>query len=202
MIQVLRAIALSISLSLLAFASTSFGDNPGTIPFGEPVFSGTGCPRGTASYLATEDALTVLFDSYTAEWGPGISYREHFKNCRVEIPLTIPRGWTALVESVDYRGFAELESKTRLFFHSWFRLGHWQFGTSRATSFVGPVDVDIFRRDSSRWKLRRLPCGRSTKLFLYSHAWVTGVRRQKAFFTLDSLNTVVDFRLKWQQCGR
>jgi hypothetical protein len=76
----------------------------------DSVYSGNGCPPGTAAVVTSPDGkdLTILFDRFVAEAGGAAGILSDSKECRVETDLTIPEGFRIGVYKVDYRGFVLL----------------------------------------------------------------------------------------------
>lgn len=74
-------------------------------------YGGTGCPDGTVSHVLSDDrqVMTLIFDQYVAQIGPGVNTKENRKNCQLNINLRYPGGFQFSVFSADYRGYANLE---------------------------------------------------------------------------------------------
>src|SRR5687767_10276412 len=62
---------------------------------GHPQYSGTGCPAGSASSTLSSDrkTLSLLFDNYIVEAGAPSQLKVNVKNCRIQIPFTVPPGY-------------------------------------------------------------------------------------------------------------
>jgi hypothetical protein len=73
-------------------------------------FAGSGCPAGSvAGQLATDlTTLTLLYDSFVSQAGPGIQASEYRKNCQLNVKLEYPQGWQFSVFKADYRGYAQV----------------------------------------------------------------------------------------------
>jgi hypothetical protein len=74
-------------------------------------YGGTGCPQGSVGSIISEDGttMTLIFDSYVASMGSGISITESRKNCQLNIDLLYPAGFQYSVFSADYRGYVALD---------------------------------------------------------------------------------------------
>lgn len=185
----------------VCFASASaFATGPGMIPFGEPVYSGSGCPAHSVSSLRTEDAFTLLFDSYGVE----STGRAATKNCHLRIPVSVPAGWSAEVTSVDYRGFARLDKGALAILTTWFRFGLRQFGGSIPTVLKGVRDDDFFRRDTAfHFPGSQTVCGKTTvQLDLWTILTAAAPARREAIAALDSADGALSFSLRWKPCRR
>jgi hypothetical protein len=51
----------------------------------------------------------LIFDSYVASIGPGVSAIESRKNCQLNIDLKYPGGFQYSVFTTEYRGYAALD---------------------------------------------------------------------------------------------
>lgn len=88
--------------------------DPGSTPSGHEVtisgisFAGSGCPAGTVAGQLSNDLTTVtlLYDSFVAQAGKGITPSEYRKNCQLNVKLLYPQGWQFSIFKADYRGYA------------------------------------------------------------------------------------------------
>jgi hypothetical protein len=85
--------------------------NPTDVQIESFVYGGTGCPSNTVSSVLSDDRtiMTLIFDQYVAQIGPGVSVTENRKNCQLNIDLRYPGGFQYSVFSADYRGYAYLD---------------------------------------------------------------------------------------------
>lgn len=188
-------------LFVLISKISAFGDTVPS-PFGNPTYSGSGCPKNSVGFLPTEDAFSLLFSKYTAEKGPNVSAAQAFKYCYLKIPVTVPAGYRAEITTVDYRGFTSLQNRTSSYIHTSFYLGAYQYGSSPLSHFKGPNEIDFFRRDTSLYS-RKNWCsnGRTTiPLNLYTLMSVTGSRNAASGITMDSADGVVELKMGLTRC--
>lgn len=75
------------------------GANPGaTPPSGVQItgvsYAGSGCNAGTVASILSSDlsTLTLLYDSFVAQAGNGLSPSEYRKNCQLNVGLKYPQG--------------------------------------------------------------------------------------------------------------
>lgn len=185
-------------LGICLLSTSVYADNPGTIPFGNPVYAGTGCPKHSVSSLKTEEAITLLFSAYGVE----SSGRLSAKNCHLRVPVTIPSGWRAEITSVDYRGFAGVDKGAWMSLVSWFQFGYRQFGGSSPTLIKGEYDDDFFRRDTAiRWPGVKPVCGGGTvPLDLYNVLSAYAPRGRGAIASIDAVDGALSFSLNWSRC--
>ena len=73
-------------------------------------FAGSGCPAGSVAGQLSGDSttLTVLYDSFVSQAGPGVKVSEYRKNCQLNVKLKYPQGWQFSVFKADYRGYAQI----------------------------------------------------------------------------------------------
>ncbi|MFW7378633.1 MAG: DUF4360 domain-containing protein [Oligoflexus sp.] len=88
-----------------------FPDAPNAFTIKNMTYNGTGCPLGTVANTISNDrrAFTLIYDSFVAEAGPGISLRESRKFCQLTMDIEAPSGWSFALSTFDYRGYAYLE---------------------------------------------------------------------------------------------
>ncbi len=188
----LAAVTMAVGLSGAAQAETL----PGFIPFGTPESSGTGCAQGTIAFSPTESAFTVLFDSYVASAGAGSTKGDATKFCFIKIPVTVPDGYQIKMESVDYRGFANVSQGASAQIQSWFLLsgkGFASLGQSKPTRIVGEQELDFFRRDvpGGKEKHQWSPCGGEFDLHLASYVITAAKKKAQAYVAVDSADGAV-----------
>lgn len=192
--KLLLALAFYLSPAILAESDPTL--------FTTLTYRGSGCPQNTVTFLPTDDAFTLLFEDYFAEKGPGILAKESYKYCNLQIPINVPAGYRADIESVDYRGLARMDSGDRGYLYTYFDFGSYQHGTSAVGRFLGPDEVEFFKRDTGRYS-RRNWCSdgrRAIQLKLHTSLWVTGSRRTRSAITMDSSDGVVALRLVLTRC--
>jgi hypothetical protein len=100
----------------LAAASPVIVDTLADAPSGHEVqivglaFAGSGCPAGSVSGQLSSDltTITLLYASFVAQAGNGISPSNYRKNCQLNVKLKYPSGWQFSVFKADYRGYAQI----------------------------------------------------------------------------------------------
>lgn len=77
--------------------------------------AGPGCPQGTISSSISDDGttLTLGFDAYQTDVGPGVSDSPRELNCDIFATLRYPLGCTSASVRTTYHGFAELDEGVR-----------------------------------------------------------------------------------------
>lgn len=73
-------------------------------------FAGSGCPADSVSGQLSTDLtlLTLLYTSFVAQAGNGLSPSNYRKNCQLNVKLKYPQGWQFSVFKADYRGYAQI----------------------------------------------------------------------------------------------
>jgi hypothetical protein len=197
-------------LALMALAvggnALALGPDPTKVKIAGISYAGSGCPAGSVSEMLSPDreAFTLLFDSYIAEAGPGISLANGRKNCQVAVDLRFPQGWSYTIFDVDYRGFAQLDpgtvgtQKTTYYFQ----------GSSQSVSlqsnYTGPKNADYHIRDSLGldavvWS----PCGATRAVNMNTQVRVTASGSRRALMTIDSIDGQLKHRygIRWRRCS-
>jgi len=154
-------------------------------------FAGSGCPAGTvaANVSADASAFSLLFDSFIAEAGPGVSMMESRKACTINLDLAVPQGWSYAVSSVETRGFASLDSGTTATqMNRYYFQGSTQTATFRS-DLRGPLNrdysvVDQLGLNSQVWS----PCGASRSLNLTVEARVSATSGRRALLTVNTVD--------------
>jgi len=100
------------TLTLAAPAARATGPDPNDVYIQTFTYAGSGCPAGSVANATdeTKTVLTLLYDSYVAQVGPGTLPADHRKNCQINLDVHYPSGWQFSLFSVDYRGFEDLDS--------------------------------------------------------------------------------------------
>lgn len=140
----------SINFLILAFIFALFQTQPtlaandeDTFTFDNPVLSGTGCPAGTTSVIASPDntTLSLLFDRFEAkvphndtdndndadsDENPVKDKRDNpklsHKLCNIVLGANLPKGFAldSFEVAIDFRGFTQVEKGARAVFKSLF----------------------------------------------------------------------------------
>lgn len=194
-------------LMAATLTTSAFAYGPDYVTINSISYAGSGCPAGTVAENLSDDfqAFTLLFDSYFAEVGPGVPYREKRKNCQIAVDLSFPQGWSFTIMDVDYRGYTSLDrGVTGLQRSSYYFQG--QRATARLTSrFRGPTDDDYHVRDTLGISaLVWSPCGASRALNMNTQVRVDNRRNRRGsgLMTLDSIDGQLThiYGIKWRRC--
>lgn len=90
------------------------------LPFqvGQPRMEGTGCPSGSVQAIVSSDgaSVSILFDSFTITGKKGANQWDLMRKfCSFRIPLNVSPGFNLDVQTIDYRGFANLSNNNHAF---------------------------------------------------------------------------------------
>lgn len=196
-----------IGTSLLAFAGSALASGPEYVRVRSLSYAGTGCPAGTVASNVSPDnqALTLLFDSYFAEVGPGLPLSAGRKNCQVVVSLDFPPGWSYTLATVDYRGFLSLDAGvTATQSSSYYFQGGFGTGTL-STTVAGPVARDYQIRDvlglsAQVWS----PCGANRALNINTQVRADNSRNRngRGLITKDSIDLTLKqiYGITWRRC--
>lgn len=89
-------------------ASTAFATPK--VTYGKAKLSGKGCPGTGASFTPAPDgkSFSILFDDMVVSSDKSLAY----KDCAVMVPVKLPTGYRLDVQTLDLRGFVQLEALT------------------------------------------------------------------------------------------
>jgi len=171
------------------------------------VYAGTGCIAGSVAENIAEDntAFTLLFDSFVAEIGPGISRRESRKFCQLNMELSHSAGWSFAILDLNTRGYVGLDRNVEALQKTSFYFQGSPVTGEVEESFVGFLDDDyesnhIIPADQANWS----PCGESRSLNVKTQVRLNNShnRRGTGIITADSLDgqMYTTFGLVWKQC--
>ena len=174
---------------------------------GNPSYGGSGCPAGTASVSLSpsEDAISILFDEFSATAGGEGGKRVDRKSCNLSIPVSIPQGYSVSVFQVDYRGFNYIPSSgsyTRLnteYFWAGIR------GPMFSKLFVGPQNKDFTTSNGILASaLVWTPCGASVNLRVNSSIMAqTNRNMDQTDIMVDSadITSGLVYHIQWRRCN-
>ncbi|KAF1978877.1 hypothetical protein BU23DRAFT_524477 [Bimuria novae-zelandiae CBS 107.79] len=171
-------------------------------------YGGTGCPQNSLSYQLSSDKtlITLIFDSYIASIGPGISVTEQRKNCQINVDIQYPGGFQYSVLSADYRGYASIQKGVTGTLKSTYYFSGQTDQSSTEYTFTGPVIGDYLKHDqaastSTVWS----PCGASGLLNINSQVRLAStVPTATGLLTTDSTDlkfTQIAY-VQWQKCPK
>jgi len=182
------------------------GPSPNDVFIKSFTYAGSGCPAGSVANAtdAAKDILTLIYDQYVAQIGPGTMPTDHRKNCQINLDVHYPQGWQFSVFSVDYRGFEALDAHV-----TGHQLATYYFSgnspqITAATTFNGPstqnyVITENFDVTSLVWS----PCGYDYPLNINSQIYLTETNpNANGLLTTDSTDFkfTQEFHLQWRQC--
>lgn len=207
MISTFKKLAMVGSAFAMLAASSAFAQAPDYVRVRSINFAGSGCPAGSVATNVSPDrqAFTLLFDSYIAEVGPGISAREKRKNCVVNVDLDFPQGWSYTIFTVDYRGYLDLANghvgtqQTSYYFQG-------SSATARLTTNVrGPQARDYQIRDTlGVTALVWSPCGAQRALNMNTEVRIDNTRNRNlsSIMTIDSIDGQFKhiYGIQWRRC--
>ena len=157
---------------------------------GEPTLGGSGCKKGTVSWVLSPDdhTLSILFDDYRVEAGNGT--RVDVKECTISIPIQVPSGHFLTVFQVDYRGFNSLPKGAASDFDADYEFQGGPDPKGRKTKPTkGPVIGDFI--ETTRDRVRSF-CGGANILNIHTTLKVqTNAQQDQAISQIDSKDMTV-----------
>ncbi|KAH8892400.1 hypothetical protein GQ53DRAFT_822622 [Thozetella sp. PMI_491] len=176
------------------------------VSIGGIAYAGSGCPAGSVAGQISTDLTTVtlLYDSFVAQAGSGISASNYRKNCQLNVKIKYPSGWQFSVFKADYRGYAQIPSGDTGTCKATYYFSGDSKQISSTTTLKGPFDdnyikTDQFGVESTVWS----PCGQEGLLNINSEVRLSPPDATKpALLTVDSTDlkfTQIHY-LQWQTC--
>jgi hypothetical protein len=175
---------------------------PSEIGFVEKVeYQGTGCGGGSATTAISPDnlAVTSVFSEFLAAIGPGNDPGEGAKNCLLMMQIKVPAGLQYSLESVDYRGFAQLDEGVTGTRRSVYVISGSPIQATPTARFTGPTEGDYTQEDvgpdaRGEWS----PCGGGQVLWIAAQTELDGHGHRDAagVLSVDSIDT----ELQWRRC--
>lgn len=193
-----------LSSSVLALASSRPPTGANGVRVDSVTYSGNGCPNGTAAVALSLDAqaFTVSFSQFAAAVGPGVSPAENERTCQLHVKLTVPPGWSYALASVDYRGYAALDSSVTALRQSTYHITGESPEKSPSSTFRGAYEDDYFVRDlgaaaPTYWSA----CGKGKNLKIKTQLKIDNKTNPTGtgIFTVDVVDGEV-YHLIWRNC--
>jgi hypothetical protein len=162
-------------------------------------YSGSGCPPNSAAVALAEDrsSFTLIFSQFIASKSP--SQTDSRKDCVIDIDIRYPDNWSFGIQSIDYRGYAQLPAGISAVHRSRYNFqGNNQ--PNMRTSMVGPRNEDYLIREDQPIEFSK--CRSRMKGKIHASVQLFGNSDQPAQLTVDSVDGSVrqTFALQWKQC--
>jgi hypothetical protein len=205
----LAVIAAPVASAASAAASGRLSESgPDGVTMEIATVNGSGCPLGTAQVALTDsnEAFTVTYSAYTAQFGGDSRPTDDRKNCQLGIRVHVPNGYSYAIASSDYRGYASLQDGV----HAVVNAGYYFQGNSGTRHFSqnlpGPYGeswqfTDAVADNQLMWS----PC-RDQRLFNIN----TELRldpggsdeSKLSFISMDSVdsNMTTTYHYAWKRC--
>jgi hypothetical protein len=76
---------------------------------------GSGCKANSVStnFNGDRTVLTLIFNDFIASLGPSVPAQQNRRFCSVNLKMKVPKGWTFQVNTVDWRGYVDLDRGVR-----------------------------------------------------------------------------------------
>jgi hypothetical protein len=167
--------------------------------------NGSGCRAGTAAVAISPDntAFTVTYSGYVVQAGADAGKKDPWKDCKLNLKVGVPKGFTYAIPSIDYRGFGHLEpGATGQLNASYFFQGAGRTVTMNHP-FTAPADGNWLVTDAPTAIFE--PCGKQRALNIDTELKVgTGTSDPKttSFMSMDSTDGSVrtTYHLAWKTC--
>jgi Domain of unknown function (DUF4360) len=164
-------------------------------------YVGTGCNEKTATsgFSPDKQVVTSIFSDFIASTGPGNAPEDATRNCLMTLRINVPDGWRYSLESVDYRGFANLEGDVAASRRSLYVIMGSLGQLTPPARWEGEASgdynqADVGSGDPKVWS----PCGHGQVLNIGTEIEVSngGRASQSGLLTVDTIDT----ELQWETC--
>jgi len=200
----------SATVSLGAPASAKAPSPPGEkVVIDVVTVNGSGCRKGTALVAVSPDneAFTVTYSEYLAQVGPETKNKESRKNCKLDLRLSTPAGFTYAIARTDFRGFALLENGATAVERAKYKFQGSPDRSFAEHRFAAPYDGFWQTTDVTEAAFLIFgPCGKSRRLNIDTELEVKAGPSDPntlSLITMDSTDgefkTV--YRFVWKACG-
>ncbi|WP_437840617.1 DUF4360 domain-containing protein [Sorangium sp. So ce1153] len=189
--------------SVFLFAFPALAQNARIEAF---TYAGSGCPVGSAAGVISPDqkALTIIFDQFEAQAGPGAARGANRSFCQLAVDLRFEPGWQVAVFDATYRGFADLEPSVQgLHETSYYFSGSPLTSGPVTWSMIGPFTNNFSRTDSfatTVWS----ECGTVRPLNIKTSLYVTNrlAPARSGVLTNDTTDVQVqiEYGLTYRRC--
>jgi len=169
-------------------------------------YGGSGCPQKSVGQAISDDKqlITLFFDKYIAESGPGVSPAKNRAACQLNMKLHFPQGWQFGVFKADYRGYVGLPANTKGYCKATYYFSGDHSQVDREVWFQGPryedyIKEDTIGIDTTVWS----PCGAEGMLNIKSSIGIVPIGTpQPALLTVDSADLKYKqyYHLQWRRC--
>ncbi len=182
---------------------------------GMPTYGGSACPSGTVSTVLAPDqsVMSIFFDAYEVETTE--NKKSATGNCKLHVPITVPKGRRVVGVSIDYRGYAYVPGGAKGKFQTAYQIKDKKFAAIDMP-FVGPFDDDFLIEDQisrpekpvkpkKNWMKHDFKCQESVTLKIDTQLTMqkpTPKTEEEAYAALDSadLGASVTFGVVTEQC--
>jgi hypothetical protein len=163
-------------------------------------YTGTGCEGSATTGLSPDNQVaTSIFSALVAAAGPGTEPEVGSRNCLIMMQINVPSGWSYSLESVDYRGFVDLEKDVTASRQSLYVISGSPVHVTPSVSFKGEISNDYNQADvgpdaPGPWS----PCGGGQVLWIATQTEVknNGHQKRSGQLTIDTIDT----ELQWRRC--
>jgi len=197
---------IGITIVAPAATTTAVGPNPTEVYINSITYGGTGCPQGTVGTFISADrsTFTLIFDSYVASIGPGISVTAGRLNCQLNVDLQYPSGFQYSVLGTTFRGYAGLDKGVSGVQQATYYFSGSSTQVSTSTTFTGPLSQDYEISDTIPFTSTIFsPCGAALPLNVNSQVRLTStVSTATGILTDDSIDGKISYvvGVQWQKC--
>lgn len=188
---------------------TPFQGELPTLTIDGVALAGNGCSDGTTAANISDDgqALTLLFADFVVDLSAdaltgkdGIARAS--RRCLATLTLNVPHGYRLAVMTMDYRGYADLQTGVKATLRRSVAFGN-QTPTWFSHTMQGELAEEFYRRDTlSLSTTAYSACGGSAALKIDVRASLAATTGATGLFALDSADGEITqkYALAWRRC--
>ena len=198
-----------LHMALFALASTAKADVPDVVQVSGLNYHGPGCPSGTARAVISPDrqSFTVIFDRFTAGSTSGSASGRATSSCSLIADLSYPDGWQLTIATVDFRGFAAVDTEAWAKVTARFRFRGAGFQRPAQLTIIGPWVSDFLLHEERGSGREWSPCHRSSSrdLFVDASLQTHAQGSRYAYLSMDSIDGQArslrhTYYVQWRRC--
>ena len=166
------------------------------------------CQGGTYSTVSVSEngTLSILFDNFSISTPAGPQKAVERRSCNVQVPLSLPQGYSLGVYEVDYRGFAHLADKQHMELSVNYSVGRRNGGRGFRRQIRGAYEGEFTYSEALRpGILKRIGCGEEAVLNIAATLELkTSKQTSEAMVVLDSIDGAPSglvYRFDLKKCG-
>lgn len=202
-----RLTAATLGLAVLSAPTAQADDLDPVATINAVTYAGSGCPANSASASldGEYEAISLTFDKYTAEVGPGSKPSDGRKNCRITVDLRHAADYHYTIHTASVSGYLSLDKHVSATQQLDYSFAGEKGSATFWSNWQGPVAEDyLFTYDLVPEAMVWSPCGKEASLNANAQVKVDNSHNKagSGLITTDTITGKVTMALglTWQKC--